>query len=594
MTDGEEGAKEKSVEDLFKNAFEQGKKMTEKEPTEDAQKPSRLMDLLEKSLSVLDKAVDMRAQENAVNPAPAPSPARLPSDTFKNIFTPTKTNGAQQKTTKENAETFKNIFTQENHRTEAAEAKKNPPKAAEKTADQVFKKAFDTEPGGVEKESEEPASGVFKDPFEKSLIVSEIEKRLEKKVAEEEKPAPAEKPAADAFRNIFAQGKTSEASQQTKPAEKPSAEPQKPAADMFKNIFAPTKTPGSGQQTKPAEKPSAEPQKPAADMFKNVFAKSDVLSNAEPKKPAEAAEKPAETTKMPIADVVKDAHEKGRIDKATYDAAIQTIVKNNIEGGSLVGGFKVVQRSGKSEIVLDEGSIEIPSGSKVEVIKKGGEISIIVRKSDASGVEGDVDKLQSLTGDGGEEKKEDRKTDGKGERVRHDWLEGHVDDESITTEFKDEFDLADLRKEYRQKKKKEAEAAEENKEEVDEEAEPSMFDKLFKRIKKTAEESPQDKLRRLSLENLGRLRGAGDERKTIVGIAYVLKQFLELKYEIPHELTYTELIKEIRNRPMNNDLRARLITFFKNTSMMVYASGPKTDNAQKAYSLAERAIKELS
>jgi len=54
----------------------------------------------------------------------------LPSDTFKNIFTPNKANGAPQKTTTENAETFKNIFTQENHKTEAAEPKTR--EAAEK------------------------------------------------------------------------------------------------------------------------------------------------------------------------------------------------------------------------------------------------------------------------------------------------------------------------------------------------------------------------------------------------------------------------------------------------------------------------------
>jgi hypothetical protein len=301
---------------------------------------------------------------------------------------------------------------------------------------------------------------------------------------------------------------------------------------------------------------------------------------------------------VPLADVMKEAKEKGSIDKETYDAAIQKIVKSNIEGNTLVGGFKVVQRGSKSEIVLDEGSIEIPAGSKVEVIKRGGEISIIVKKGEGGVTfEGDVESFDKSTDDGGRGD-QNKKTGAAKTNLGHDqsWLEGYEDDGgAVTSELKDELDLTDLRKEFRQKKKKESAEAEEAKaEEGEEEAEPSLFDRLFKRIKKTAEENPQEKLKRLTLENLGRVKGVEDERKAIVGVAYVLKEFLEVKYEIPHELTYSDLIREIRARQMNNDTRNKLITFFKNTTLMVYANAPKADSFQKAYSMAERAIKELS
>lgn len=411
----------------------------------------------------------------------------------------------------------------------------------------------------------------------------------------EEEGGVGNKSVEDIFKNAFAPTKKEVEKTETKQEESPS--------EIFKNIFVPGSKIAATESTiaKEAEKPKQEPSSSAADLFKNIFSPTDTLINTPP--PTKTDERKEfqpteEKTRIPIADIMKEAHEKGKIDKETYDQAIQKIIKSNIEGGTLVGEFKVIQRDGKSEIILDEGEIEIPSGSKVEVIKKGGEISIIVKKTNETGIKGEIEKLEKLASDeakekvvGGEHKTEEGK---RSESL--DWLEGYEEDDSggVTSEFKDEFDLTDLRKEFRLKKKKEGEETTEKTEGAEEETEPGIIDRLLKRIKKTTEESPQDKLKKLALENLSRMKGAEDERKAIVGVAYVLKQFLEIKFEITNELTYSELIRELRNRPMNNELRSRLIAFFKNTSLMVYANGPKADSFQKAYSLAEKTIKELS
>jgi hypothetical protein len=513
-----------------------------------------------------------------------------------------------------------------------------------KSVEDIFKNAF-TQKKGAEMANidRKSASDVFKDIFapktptkeaapieEKENLVEEIERRLQEKEKKETEKTAAANPS-DTFGDLFAQTdvapKTPHAEASPAPIKQAAAaapsEQKSPAAGTFKDIFA-TKdakpevrksdapppapqTPQAAAQTGAA--PNAAPQPESsktstADMFKNVFAPQDTLT-VTPKTPApktppsvEDASPTADKTKVPLADVMKEAKDNGSIDKETYDQAIQRIVKSNIEGNTLVGGFKVVQRGAKSEIVLDEGSIEIPAGSKVEVIKRGGEISIIVKKGEGGVTfEGDIESFDKLTDDGSKED-QNKKTGATKTNLGHDqsWLEGYEDDGgSVTSELKDELDLTDLRKEFRQKKKKEnAEAEEAKAEEGEEEAEPSLFDRLFKRIKKTAEENPQEKLKRLTLENLGRVKGVEDERKAIVGVAYVLKEFLEVKYEIPHELTYTDLIRELRARQMNNDTRNKLITFFKNTTLMVYANAPKADSFQKAYGMAERAIKELS
>ena len=99
---------------------------------------------------------------------------------------------------------------------------------------------------------------------------------------------------------------------------------------------------------------------------------------------------------------------------------------------------------------------------------------------------------------------------------------------------------------------------------------------------------------RLAMENLEKTRGIKDERKATVGVACVLKEFLEINFEIPRELTYIELIQELREREMDSKLRSSLINFFKKTSIMMYANIEGVANYNQAYNLAKKAIDELS
>ncbi|MBN2014258.1 MAG: hypothetical protein JW778_03670 [Candidatus Altiarchaeota archaeon] len=433
--------------------------------------------------------------------------------------------------------------------------------AKKKSVEDIFKNAFKPT-GKVEGDDakEKSASEIFKDLFMKGKVIGSPSAEEEEALPEEEEEALLE----EIEKRL--EGRVDE----------------KSVEDIFKNAFKPT-----GK----VEKEETE-EKPASDVFKDLFKPISPPMKAGEKKPAPEAT-PQEKPRVPVVDVIKESHEKGAIDKKTYDQAVQKILRNSIEGGSLVGEFTVVERGGKPEIVLDEGEIEIPPGSKIEVLKKDGEIAIIVKKGSNGGIEGNIGELEGLIDGGNQGVKRRSGEIGKiGGVEQMDWLEEYEEEESgIMGEVKDEVELADLKKEFKLKKREE-----EKEEELveEEEKEPGILDRILKRVKKTTEESHSNKLKRLSLENLSRMKEIEDERKAIVGIAYVLKEFLEIKYEISQELTYTELIRELRTREMNNELRNRLITFFKKTALMVYANAPKIDSFSKVYSLAERTIKELS
>ena len=138
------------------------------------------------------------------------------------------------------------------------------------------------------------------------------------------------------------------------------------------------------------------------------------------------------------------------------------------------------------------------------------------------------------------------------------------------------------------------EEEEEGEEEEEEEEEGGILDRIRKIISKTTEESRTDKLRRLALENLEVTKAVKEERKAIVAIAYVLKGFLEVVFEVPGELTYIELIQDLKERNLDNKLRKSLIKFFKTVSIMTYADFEETVSYHQACNLAKRTIDELT
>ncbi|RLI88598.1 MAG: hypothetical protein DRO62_03475 [Candidatus Altiarchaeales archaeon] len=363
---------------------------------------------------------------------------------------------------------------------------------------------------------------------------------------------------------------------------------EKPISEKFKDIFKPEKVGekmgiSEGEEVEMAEETEKRSEEKVGihEEKEEERAKVEVTEEKPPDKP----------TEMSVIDIMKDAHKKGLIDKDKYDRAIQKMVKRSIKDkGNLIGEIEFIERGGRPEIVLEEGEIEIPRDSRVEVVKRDGEISIIVKKGAKEGaIETKMEDLEKLT-EGIKETRVEKVDKKLMELEKMDWMEGYEEEGDIMGEVKEEVELTDLRKEFREEKKEE-EVVEE---EVGEERGPSFIDRIMKRVKKTTEESKSEKLRRLALENLKKVREIEDERKAIIGVAYVLKEFLEVKFDIPHELTYLELIRELRSRGINPKLKGTLITFFKRTSIMIYANMPKMDTFSRVYSLAERTINELS
>jgi len=158
-------------------------------------------------------------------------------------------------------------------------------------------------------------------------------------------------------------------------------------------------------------------------------------------------------------------------------------------------------------------------------------------------------------------------------------------------------DLADLRKEF---------ATEEPEEEPEEEFEDEelgiiegVVDDLMNRFQKTTQESPESKLRRLTFENLNKVSMMDNKRKATIGIAYVLKEFLEIRFNMPHELTYKELAEAIRSLDIRGSVKDELIRFFDGVRDMAYSPDETKqqqtiENFPQTYDMAQRAVSELT
>lgn len=283
-------------------------------------------------------------------------------------------------------------------------------------------------------------------------------------------------------------------------------------------------------------------------------------------------------------DVLKEAYENQAIDKGEYDRAVKKIVKIEVEGKKtdreiLIGEFRIVEKNGKTELILEEGDIGVLDSAGI--MKKGGNIP----------VEGDDDGKKSVSGedDYGMVITEDMKrTEDISKEI--DWEESKKGGDVLMDEVKSEIELIDLGKEFEVKEKKLDE--EEEIEEEEEEA-PGIIGGIIKRLEGVIEESREQKLRRMALANLEKVKGIKNEKKAIIGVAYVLKEFLQVKFGISSELTYREIIDELKTRDIDRQLRNQLIEFFKEMSIMVYAHIPEKENFSKYHSLAKKTINEL-
>lgn len=335
----------------------------------------------------------------------------------------------------------------------------------------------------------------------------------------------------------------------------------------------------------------------ASDVSKDISAKKESATTKT------TTEKKEREDAMSVVDILKEAHEKGSISKEKYDDAIKNLVRKKVEltpgkGEHIIAQMEFVERDGKPEIVLEEGEIDIPHGSSVEMIKRNGEISIIVEKKGRRReipVGGGVVDIEKLIEKGGVRRMEIDSKEmedilrgvegfGKGDMWFGKEEEGLMDDRG------EGIDLIDLRKEFREKEE------EEDEEEEDEEEEESVgiIDRIRDMIRKTTKESKTERLRRLALENLESTKSVRDERRSIVAVAYVLKGFLEVAFDIPGELTYIELIQDLGGRNIDNKLKNSLIRFFKTTYVMIYADAGGMVDYHQAYNLAKKTVDELT
>lgn len=77
-----------------------------------------------------------------------------------------------------------------------------------------------------------------------------------------------------------------------------------------------------------------------------------------------------------------------------------------------------------------------------------------------------------------------------------------------------------------------------------------------------------------------------------VAVAFYLKEFLEVRFKIEEELTYTELVSALRGKGMGEELKKELIDFFELISNQIY-EGRITSDYSKSYELAEKAVEQL-
>ncbi len=103
----------------------------------------------------------------------------------------------------------------------------------------------------------------------------------------------------------------------------------------------------------------------------------------------------------------------------------------------------------------------------------------------------------------------------------------------------------------------------------------------------------KDLLKKMVTKNMKKLLQLNDDRKQIIGLSYILRQFLEIKFSIPQTLTYLEMITELKSRDINNDLKIKLIEFFSKLLEEIYKGDELTISVDESFELTNQTIQEL-
>ena len=101
-------------------------------------------------------------------------------------------------------------------------------------------------------------------------------------------------------------------------------------------------------------------------------------------------------------------------------------------------------------------------------------------------------------------------------------------------------------------------------------------------------------LKKMVTENMKKLLQLNDDKKQIIGLSYILRQFIEIKFKIPQTLTYQEIIAEIKSRVIKDDLKIRLIEFFSKLLEEIYKGDELTISVDESFDLANQTIQEFN
>lgn len=282
-----------------------------------------------------------------------------------------------------------------------------------------------------------------------------------------------------------------------------------------------------------------------------------------------------------LLNTLKSAHKEGIIDKEKYKKLKEQAVqqKKQEKGGEpvLIGEVRVIKKDGVPYISFRSGEITMPVSTFYEIIKETDDfISILTGKKFGVRIEG------ISTPEKNEEKPKEEKTT--------------VEEKPKSEERKKEVELKEIKKEFDLKpKEKKEEKSKEIKEEIKiepekkKEVKPPEIKKpkkpgLLKRILGLAkEETEEQKLLRLTMENLSKVRNIQDKRRAIIETVHVLKDFLEVKMKIAEQLTYEEIIEELKKRKLDPKLRQEMIEFFNRINIEEYATGFDNESFENVY-----------
>ncbi len=162
-----------------------------------------------------------------------------------------------------------------------------------------------------------------------------------------------------------------------------------------------------------------------------------------------------------------------------------------------------------------------------------------------------------------------------------------------TKKLDEDVKLIDMKKEVPLKEKKKKEEKKKKKEMIEKEG--GFIKGMTKIFKTQKKESREAKLERIAKENLETIKNISDSRKAIIKVAHVLKDFLEIKFEIQFSTTYGELIDILKEKKtIHDDVKKEIIGFFKKVNECEYAHGFAGENFSDFYKSARRIIEEMS